>query len=76
MSPFAVPTATYRIQLNHTFTFDDSAAVVPYLASLGISHVYASPFMTLSIIIGSIPRSTTSKHLLDSAPPSPRTGSG
>jgi len=45
MSPFAVPTATYRIQLNHTFTFDDAAAVVPYLASLGISHVYASPFL-------------------------------
>ncbi|HEV2263492.1 MAG TPA: malto-oligosyltrehalose synthase [Stellaceae bacterium] len=45
MSPFAVPTATYRIQLNRTFTFDDAAAVVPYLASLGISHVYASPFL-------------------------------
>lgn len=27
------------------FTFDDAAAVVPYLASLGISHVYASPFL-------------------------------
>src|SRR5690348_15300053 len=45
MSPFSVPTATYRIQLNRTFTFDDAAAVVPYLASLGISHVYASPFL-------------------------------
>ncbi|HKR18847.1 MAG TPA: malto-oligosyltrehalose synthase [Stellaceae bacterium] len=45
MSPFAVPTATYRIQLNRTFTFDDAAAVVPYLASLGISHIYASPFL-------------------------------
>ncbi len=45
MSPFAVPTATYRIQLNHTFTFGGAAAVVPYLASLGIGHVYASPFL-------------------------------
>jgi len=45
MSPFAVPTATYRIQLNRAFTFDDATAVVPYLASLGISHVYASPFL-------------------------------
>lgn len=45
MSPFSIPTATYRIQLNRTFTFDDAAAIVPYLASLGISHVYASPFL-------------------------------
>jgi len=45
MSPFSIPTATYRIQLNRTFTFDDAAAVVPYLAALGVSHVYASPFL-------------------------------
>jgi (1->4)-alpha-D-glucan 1-alpha-D-glucosylmutase len=38
-----VPLATYRLQLNHTFTFADARAIVPYLASLGISHVYASP---------------------------------
>ena len=37
------PRATYRLQLNHTFTFNDARAIVPYLARLGISHVYASP---------------------------------
>lgn len=40
-----VPRATYRLQLNENFTFDDAAAVAPYLKALGISHVYASPFL-------------------------------
>ncbi len=44
--PPAVPRATYRLQLNRSFTFDDAADLVPYLARLGISHVYASPFLT------------------------------
>jgi (1->4)-alpha-D-glucan 1-alpha-D-glucosylmutase len=43
MSPF--PRATYRLQLNHEFTFVDATRVVPYLARLGISHVYASPIL-------------------------------
>ncbi|MBE0703489.1 MAG: malto-oligosyltrehalose synthase, partial [Afipia sp.] len=43
--PSAIPRATYRLQLNENFTFDDAAAVVPYLKALGISHVYASPFL-------------------------------
>jgi (1->4)-alpha-D-glucan 1-alpha-D-glucosylmutase len=38
--------ATMRLQLHKGFTFDAAAAVVPYLAGLGISHVYASPIMT------------------------------
>ena len=38
-------TATYRLQLRPSFTFDDAAAVAPYLADLGISHVYTSPFL-------------------------------
>ncbi len=37
------PTATYRLQLNHEFTFRDACAMVPYLAGLGISHLYLSP---------------------------------
>ena len=45
MSPFDVPTATYRLQFNRNFTFDDAAALAPYLVSLGISHIYASPFL-------------------------------
>lgn len=37
------PRSTYRLQLNKDFTFDDAAAIAPYLAELGISHVYTSP---------------------------------
>ncbi len=40
-----VPVATYRLQFNRTFTFRDAAALVPYLAALGISHCYASPYL-------------------------------
>jgi (1->4)-alpha-D-glucan 1-alpha-D-glucosylmutase len=43
--PPAIPTATYRVQLTKDFTFDDAAAIVSYLKSLGISHLYASPFL-------------------------------
>jgi (1->4)-alpha-D-glucan 1-alpha-D-glucosylmutase len=45
MAP-AVPIATYRLQLSAAFTFDDAAKLVPYLQALGISHLYASPFLT------------------------------
>lgn len=41
----AVPIATYRLQLTKDFGFDDAAALVPYLKALGISHLYASPFL-------------------------------
>ena len=37
------PIATYRLQLRPGFGFDQAAALVPYLAGLGISHVYSSP---------------------------------
>jgi (1->4)-alpha-D-glucan 1-alpha-D-glucosylmutase len=37
------PVATYRLQLHPGFGLDQAAAVVPYLARLGISHVYLSP---------------------------------
>ena len=40
-----IPRATYRLQLNRGFTFRDAAAVVPYLARLGVSDCYASPFL-------------------------------
>ena len=43
--PTAIPRATYRLQLHAGFDFDAAAAVVPYLADLGVSHVYASPFL-------------------------------
>jgi (1->4)-alpha-D-glucan 1-alpha-D-glucosylmutase len=42
----AQPVATYRLEFHKShFTFRDAAAVVPYLAALGISHVYASPYL-------------------------------
>ncbi len=43
MNPICAPTATYRLQFNSSFTFDDAVAIIPYLSSLGVSHVYASP---------------------------------
>ena len=43
MPPPTVPRATYRLQFHRDFGFDDARAIVPYLAALGVSHVYASP---------------------------------
>ncbi len=46
-----VPVSTYRVQLrppaeDHPgFGFDDAAAVVPYLADLGVTHLYCSPYL-------------------------------
>ncbi|HZQ73541.1 MAG TPA: malto-oligosyltrehalose synthase [Burkholderiales bacterium] len=42
---FRTPRATYRLQLHKGFRFRDATALVPYLAALGVSHVYASPFL-------------------------------
>jgi (1->4)-alpha-D-glucan 1-alpha-D-glucosylmutase len=39
-----VPHATYRLQLGRDLTFDDAAALLPYLEALGISDGYTSPF--------------------------------
>ena len=44
-SKFNIPRATYRLQFNKEFTFNDAARIVPYLARLGVSHVYASPIL-------------------------------
>lgn len=40
----SVPRATYRVQLHAGFTFEDARRRVDYLAALGVSHLYASPF--------------------------------
>jgi (1->4)-alpha-D-glucan 1-alpha-D-glucosylmutase len=37
--------ATYRVQLHAGFGFDDAAAIVGYLARLGVSHLYCSPYL-------------------------------
>lgn len=39
-------TSTYRLQLHSGFTFADAARQVPYLAELGVSHLYLSPILT------------------------------
>lgn len=38
-----IPVATYRIQLNHTFSFSAARALVSYLYALGVTDLYASP---------------------------------
>ena len=40
-----VPLSTYRLQFNRDFTFAQATRIVPYLAALGISHCYASPYL-------------------------------
>ncbi|HEY3438870.1 MAG TPA: malto-oligosyltrehalose synthase [Actinotalea sp.] len=42
----AVPVSTYRLQLGAGFTLDDARAQVPYLAGLGVTHLYLSPLLT------------------------------
>lgn len=37
--------ATYRLQLTPKFTFADAANIIPYLANLGVSHIYTSPIL-------------------------------
>lgn len=38
-----IPRATYRLQFNPEFGFQQAGGIVSYLADLGISHIYASP---------------------------------
>lgn len=40
-----IPRATYRVQFHPDFTFADAAAIADYLAALGVSHLYASPYL-------------------------------
>jgi len=37
--------STYRVQLSRAFPFAAARAVVPYLADLGVSHLYTSPIL-------------------------------
>ena len=39
------PCATYRLQFNGEFTFEQAAGLADYLDALGITDVYASPFL-------------------------------
>ena len=40
-----LPESTYRVQFHAGFTFRDALQIVPYLHDLGITHLYASPFL-------------------------------
>jgi len=41
-----IPRATLRLQFHRGFTFAGAERLVPYIAALGISHLYASPITT------------------------------
>lgn len=62
------PRATYRLQLHKDFTFDDAAAVAPYLRRLGVSHVYTSSIQTAR------PSSTHGYDVVDPARLNPELG--
>jgi (1->4)-alpha-D-glucan 1-alpha-D-glucosylmutase len=64
----AIPRATYRVQLSRDFTFDDVTALVPYLAALGVSHVYCSPYLRAR------PASTHGYDIVDHAMLNPEIG--
>ncbi len=40
-----VPLGTYRLQFNKQFTFAQATELTSYLDALGISHIYASPYL-------------------------------
>ncbi|MEU9331664.1 malto-oligosyltrehalose synthase [Streptomyces sp. NPDC048290] len=56
-----VPTATYRLQLQPAFPFDAAARAVPYLASLGVSHLHLSP------VLEAVPGSSHGYDVVDPA---------
>jgi (1->4)-alpha-D-glucan 1-alpha-D-glucosylmutase len=64
-----IPLATYRLQLNHSFTFTDARDVVPYLHALGISDCYVSP------IIKAMPGSEHGYDTIDPTVLNPELGS-
>lgn len=43
MTSLRVPVTTYRLQFNRGFRFMDAQALVPYLHTLGVTDLYASP---------------------------------
>lgn len=63
-----IPRATYRVQLHRGFRFGDAAALVPYWAALGISHLYTSP------ILGARPGSPHGYDVVDHGQLNPELG--
>ena len=63
------PRSTYRLQLHKDFGFVHAAALAPYLAELGISHVYCSPYLKAR------PGSTHGYDIVDHGALNPELGS-
>src|SRR4051812_5757782 len=64
-----LPESTYRVQFHKAFTFRDAAAIAPYLAELGVTHVYASPYLK------AVPGSTHGYDVIDHNRLNPEVGS-
>ena len=64
-----IPRATYRLQFNRDFTFRHATELVPYLAELGVSHVYCSPYLRAR------PGSTHGYDIVDHGSLNPEIGS-
>src|SRR5258706_11714198 len=67
--PGRPPVASYRLQFHAGFGFRAATAIVPYLARLGVSHVYASPFLKAR------PKSTHGYDIIDHNALNPEIGS-
>jgi (1->4)-alpha-D-glucan 1-alpha-D-glucosylmutase len=48
LPPTRIPRATYRVQLNRHFTFQDARRLAGYWRDLGISDLYTSPYLKAS----------------------------
>ncbi|MEA1052204.1 malto-oligosyltrehalose synthase [Lamprobacter modestohalophilus] len=64
-----IPRATYRLQLHKDFGFAAATELVPYLADLGISHCYCSPYLKAR------PGSTHGYDVVDHSQLNPELGS-
>lgn len=62
------PASTYRVQLHAGFTFQDVTRLVPYLADLGVTTLYASPHLKAN------PGSTHGYDIVDYAALNPELG--
>ena len=65
---YAPPRASYRLQLHQDFTLDRARELLPYLDSLGISHLYFSP------IFAAAPGSTHGYDVFDHGQINPEIG--
>ncbi|WP_166819671.1 malto-oligosyltrehalose synthase [Thalassoroseus pseudoceratinae] len=45
MSHSERPYATYRLQFNSSFRFEDAQKLIPYFSRLGVTHAYSSPLL-------------------------------